>query len=238
MIRKILFGVVLAVCSSTAAVAQCIPDTSLKSTGYSPQSLPNASVGVAYKESLSVRTPHDTTIIIVGSPVSARVDSIKATAVKGLPPGFSYVCQHPRCVFLWDTTRCVEIVGTTNQGGVYPIKIMITIYAFVANSINMAQKDSIDRFTLIVDGGTSAIIDNTRPGIFAYPNPVAGKLFITGPTAEKAGDIQILDTKGTVVSVKITLENGVWVADMGSLAAGIYLVKTEFGVKRVEVTRE
>jgi hypothetical protein len=235
MIRKNLFlSLALIVAVAGSASGQCIPDATLISPGYRPDTLEHAKVNVPYSQTISVRTPRDTSMVVAGQNVTARVDSIKATSVTGLPPGLTYKCQNPRCVFLWDTTRCVEIYGTPTNGGVYPITINVTYYAKVSG-FSVAHKDSIKRFTITVDGSTTAVLDNSKPNVFAFPNPVSAKLYISGASATCAKKIQIFDLKGALQAVRIYAENGLWIAEMGALTPGVYLLQTDFGVKRIEV---
>ncbi|MBS3915101.1 MAG: T9SS type A sorting domain-containing protein [Bacteroidetes bacterium] len=234
MNRKIITLFVLtAAISAVKLNAQCTPDTNLTKPGYSPDTLQHVTANVAYSQSISVLTPHDTTVNFNGNLVSARVDSIKATDVKGLPSGIIYTCQHPRCVFLWDTVRCVELHGTTSQGGVFPLRIMVTYYALLAGTFKVAQKDSITRFTLIVDGGVNSLLDHTKPGVHLYPNPASGKVYIASGSQLNPALIKVFSINGVEQFVSIKQEGNLMVLDLKNLAEGIYLVQTELGVQRL-----
>ena len=106
----------------------CTPDNSLTKPGFLPAVLPSAVVNTPYNQGISVLVFRDTNTIIFGSKVPVKIDSIKVLKINGLPPGMNYKCQHPRCVFLWDTVRCISFYGTPTQSGSYPLKIHVRAF--------------------------------------------------------------------------------------------------------------
>lgn len=119
MIQKFIFSFLIpAVFAIGQVQAQCMPDTTVKSSGYQPDTLKHAKTWEPYSQVITVLTPRDTTVNFGGSNISVKVDSIVATNVLGLPPGFSYTCMKPGCAFVWNEPRCVELHGTTNQAGI------------------------------------------------------------------------------------------------------------------------
>src|SRR6185369_9269350 len=102
---------------------------SITTPGTYPDSLPHATVGNAYSETLQVRVLTDTVIIVLGTPVTATVDSILVESVSGLPSGFSYTCTPSNCHFPGGSNGCVLLQGTAptiGMVGTYPIVVYIT----------------------------------------------------------------------------------------------------------------
>lgn len=234
MIQKICIWV-FGIFSAFAAQAQiCTTDTTLKSPGYKPDSLPAAQVGVAYAQSITVRPIRDTTTVIAGNTYNVTIDSVRVKNVIGMPAGFTYQCLNPYCTFISNENSCVLLSGTTNQAGVYPIKIAVVGYARISGSIKVQQPDTITRFSIVVTGTSGvAILDN--PNILQiFPNPTTDIIQVTGLRGEVP---EFSDMKGQ----RITLyrvgdsgagENRLLSFDVSNLASGIYLLKTSYAALR------
>lgn len=224
MIRKILFTlIIIAAGAPSQLISQCTADTTLKRAGYAPDSLPSAEVGVPYSKSISVLSVRDTTITIGPTKLNVKVDSIKATGVYGMPPGFSYNCQHPRCIFVWDEVRCVGIGGTATQSGLYPIVIPVVAYGKLG-SAPLTRPDTIRRFSVLVTGGSASLEDMQASTLRVYPNPASGKAVVIAPEVSKAQRILVYTTTGILVPCEVKGEQGYFEIQTASLATGTYIV--------------
>jgi hypothetical protein len=224
MIRKILFTlIIIAASAPSQLISQCTADTTLKRPGYAPDSLPSAKVGVPYSKSISVLSVRDTTITIGPTKLNVKVDSIKATGVYGMPPGFSYNCQHPRCIFVWDEVRCVGIGGTATQSGIYPIIIPVVAFGKLG-STPITRPDTIRRFTVLVTGGSASLQDLQASALIVYPNPAAGKAIVVAPEVSTANRVSLYTTTGLKVLCEIKGEQGYFEVQTSTLASGTYIV--------------
>lgn len=221
---KHIFLIVSTVLASRATMAQiCTPDTSLKVSGFLPAQLPDAELDSFYNESISVLTFRDTFQQIGQLKLPVRVDSIKVTKITGLPPGISYKCQHPRCVYLWDTVRCVSIFGTPTKTGTFPIKIYVRAFAKLNGSASIQQNDSISRFTMTVNGLTAGIKpDSKYNGFSVHPNPAKTNIFIRGAVATSSGwKITDLSGRNTFVPQINHADSSI---DIKNLKPGMYII--------------
>ena len=80
--------------SAFFANAQCTPDPQYTAPGIYPDTatgLAPAYVDQSYSEDITVITPTDTVVDILGQALQVTIDSISLTSVSGLPPNFSYL---------------------------------------------------------------------------------------------------------------------------------------------------
>jgi hypothetical protein len=221
MIKHIFLVAFTAVSAFSANAQICTPDTSLKVSGFLPAQLPEAEQDSFYNESISVLTFRDTFQQIGQLKLPVRVDSIKVTNIKGLPPGLTYKCQHPRCIYLWDTVRCVSIYGTPTQYGLFPIKIYVRAFAKLNGSASIQQNDSISRFVMVVNG-PSASTKTVTNTITISPNPVQDYLQISVRTPT-AGEWKITDMAGREMPFRFA-DASHNKLDVSQLRAGMYVL--------------
>lgn len=203
----------------------CTPDTNLKVAGFLPATLPDAEEGVFYNEGISVLTFRDTYRQVGAVKIPVRVDSIRVTGISGLPPGITYKCQHPRCVYLWDTVRCVSIYGTPTKPGTYPIKIYVRAFAKLGGASSITQNDSIARFTMVVNGNTAGIMSTSDAAFSVYPVPACDVVSIRGvKVTEKMW--QMRDMGGRILTIPPFTEDGEIRFNIASLSPGTYLVQS------------
>lgn len=225
MIKNILITCTILLSWYSLGAQTCTPDTNLKVAGFLPASLPAGSEGVFYNEGISVLTFRDTYRMVGIAKIPVRMDSIKVTGIAGLPPGISYKCQHPRCVYLWDTVRCVSIYGTPTKAGTYPIKIYVRAFAKLGGTSNITQNDSISRFTMVVNGNTAGITSSANAAFSVYPVPAGDMVSIRGEKAtEKIW--QVRDMGGRILTVSQHAEGEEIRLNIASLSPGTYLVQS------------
>jgi len=176
------------------ANAQCTPDPQFTAAGIYPDTsigLAPAYVGQSYNENITIITPTDTVVDVLGSMVAVTIDSINLTSVTGLPSGFSYSCDPPSCGFPGGTSKCAELYSTINPTasdiGVYNIIFETTAYASDVPFLGtMTQDDAIDYYYIEISVATSTInqFENTTFELKgAYPNPIINQAkiqFISG----------------------------------------------------------
>jgi hypothetical protein len=176
------------------ANSQCIPDPQFTSAGIYPDTatgLGAAYVNQSYSQDITVITPTDTVVDVLGNMVEVTIDSISLTSVSGLPSDFSYSCDPPSCGFPGGTVRCAELFSTIDPAaadiGLYPIVFETTSYASNVPFLGtFTQDDVIDYYYIEISPATSTINtfhDNTFELKGAYPNPSIDKVkiqFISG----------------------------------------------------------
>jgi len=194
--KKSLF-ILLFVFGAIYAYAQCTPDPQFVSPGIYPDTatgLDPAYVGQSYNQNITIITPTDTVVDVLGNMVQVTIDSINLTSVTGLPPGFSYSCDPPTCGFPGGTIKCAELYSmtdpTSSEIGMYNIVFETTSYASDVPFIGFfTQDDVIDYYYIEVFGASSTIntFDNTSFELKSvYPNPITDQArfqFISGDSA-------------------------------------------------------
>jgi len=238
MIRKFIFTLTLLWLTSATLELKaqiCKADTSLHKPGYKPEKLPNVKVDSNYNESISILVKRDTFKMVGAVKLNVKIDSVKATSVIGLPTGYNYECQHPSCVYLWDTVRCVRIFGSTNKSGIYPLKIPIIGYAKIGSS-SLVQKDTIRDFTLIVDGdpARNVRIEKIKEWI-VYPIPANHTISIYCDANSTHFVFEILNLNGVRQNILFQRINETYVASIAQLAPGVYFISGGNKIKKLIV---
>lgn len=181
--KRLLFGLLLVtLCSPLISSAQsCVPDTSIKNSGFYPASLDTVIPGDNYSQTLQIRVLKDTTIILFGFPQKAFIDSVVLKTIIGLPPGFEYKCYNAACRYVPDSTGCAVLYGTAqpSDAGVYPLKLAVDIYGHLAGGFAASQPDTIRSLTLVVKGASASVFQLSTDRALLYPNPsLNGKMFL------------------------------------------------------------
>ena len=177
------------------AQAQCTPDPQFTIAGIYPDSatgLPNAMVGQAYNEVITIISPVDTSTVILGQTISVTIQTIELTSVTGLPPSFSYDCATTNCIFAGGSTSCAVLTSagpTSAEIGSHQV-IMNTTTTVDAGLFGIqTQNDVVDYYYINVSNATSVINrfnDFTFELKDVYPNPVNSNAkiqFISGSSA-------------------------------------------------------
>ena len=189
--KKILLTLTFA-CAFVGAQAQCTPDPQYTLVGIYPDTatgLSSAIVGQAYVEVITIISPTDTVVDLLGQSLPVTVQTIELTSVTGLPPSFSYDCANSICTFLGGSTSCAVLSSpnpTVSEIGYHQI-IMNTLTTVDAGFFGIqTQVDVIDYYYINVTNATSVINkfnDFTFQMKDIYPNPVNNQSkiqFITG----------------------------------------------------------
>jgi hypothetical protein len=184
MVKNIFFATAL-IWFGALAGQTCTPDKSLTKSGFLPAVLPPAVVNSYYNEGISVLTFRDTHTVQLGIKIPVKIDSIKVMRINGLPAGMNFKCQHPRCVFLWDTVRCISFYGTATQSGTYPLKIHVRAFAKVGGFTPQTQNDSITSYSLEVINGTASAWQPVSASFRISPNPANDYIMIDDDYANR-----------------------------------------------------
>lgn len=237
MIQKIIFSVLftLSVYQNNVS-AQCIPDSTLKGSGYKPDTLEHGKTWEPYTQTITVRTPKDTMVNFNGNIISVTVDSIVATGILGLPPGYSYTCDKPGCAFVWQEPRCINIAGSTGQAGIYFLKIPVVAYAKWGN-IPLNRPDTITRFNLVVNGTGSVfrIERNNSNELNMYPNPAKTEVFIYHNTGVPLEELIMYDLFGRKMNIKPDYLPGGCRLNTTDMTPGVYFVMSGAWKGRLEI---
>jgi hypothetical protein len=195
--KKILLTLTL-VFAFIGAQAQCTPDPQFTIAGIYPDSatgLPNAMVGQAYNEVITIIAPLDTTGSVGTITVPVIVQTIELTNVTGLPASFSYDCANSNCTFSGGATSCAVLSSsspTIAEIGSHQIIFNTTTTVTVPSlgNITQTQDDIIDYYYINVSNATSVINqfnDFTFELKDIFPNPLNNNAkiqFILGNTAD------------------------------------------------------
>ena len=157
--------------------AQCTPNPGITQPGIYPDSLPSATAGTPYSETLQVRVPADTNYLGQTVPIV----SVAITGISGLPPGFTYQCVPNNCVFPGGSNGCVVFSGnpTLSDVGTYPVSIILTT-TVTFFGFPVSQTDTLTGYTFFVNAPVSVYnIKGTKLEVKQnYPNPSINKTTI------------------------------------------------------------
>lgn len=222
MVKNFFFATAF-ICAMTLNAQSCMPDSSLKKPGFSPAALTKAVVNTYYNEGISVLTVRDTFTTALGPKWPVKIDSIKVLNVGGLPPGMSYKCQHPRCVFLWDTVRCISFYGTPAVSGSYPLKIYVRAFVKIGGFTPQTKDDSISSYTLEIAGNPASVWQSASASFQVYPNP--GNDFVEIKDSHADATWCITDLSGRSVVSNVINKTPYSVRfSVTSLKSGIYIL--------------
>lgn len=253
---------------STLLDAQCSPDVRYRdsASGVYPQpyvatTRPNggidkvACIGKSYSFVWTIKIG-DTIIVpnpLGGGLLPVPVDSIlinKTSAIAGLPPGISYSCNPPNCVWKKGTSGCVALSGTplaTDTIKTYPLVITAKAFpgGFYASFFPTGYEGTLPgsfidgKYDLILYGAgdtrcTTAAEDLTEvSNMSAVPNPASGKTTIRiESTVSDKFDFAVTDLLGRrVISRPLSIQAGqnAFDIDVTSLPNGIYMYSLSKG---------
>jgi len=228
------------------AQAQCTPDTQFTIAGIYPDSatgLPNAMVGQAYNEVITIISPVDTSTVILGQTIPVTIQTIELESVTGLPPSFSYDCATTDCIFVGGSTSCAVLSSpspTITEIGSHQI-IMNTTTTVDAGLFGIqTQNDVVDYYYINITNATSVINrfnDFTFELKDIFPNPVNNNSkiqFILGNSADVV--FTVFNYLGEKIEEKnIAASRGVNNIEISAkdYANGMYLYSINNGIQLV-----
>lgn len=200
----------------------CRPDKTITQVGFNPDTIPYGEVGVAYSATIHAKTPKDTMVRFGGFPVKADIDSIKVIGVIGMPAGFTFRCDHPRCVFVYDSIGCGTFSGTPTQGGIYPLGVIVTTFARVGFPVT--QRDTITRFVLRIEPVPATIQQKLyTESLRIYPNPAREEAMVFIPQTFSGERIRVYNAEGREVMHQDAVAGNNRL-ELQNLEAGVYVV--------------
>jgi hypothetical protein len=218
----------------------CVPNTEIGSAYLHPPELPFAMVGYDYSQVLTFRVPRDTFIVQNTLRIDVVIDSARLLFIGGMPSGFSYVCNAPRCTWMGGTLGCALLEGrsdSTDQiAGEYRIRVYVESYISFLDpgspTFNRIDSSSSYIFKVLPFNGGVEITKYQK--LVAYPNPVHDKLTIELRDVDTDDNlIQVLDMQGRIVFEKEFAKPEVFLntyqVDMASYKPGIYQVLLKSG---------
>ena len=237
-LAKITFLIVTAIFfTNTRSLAQCTPATSLPGYGIFPDSLAIATKNVAYQQVMQFESPTDTTVTVpVFGTVPAKIDSISIDSVVGMPTGFIYQCNKPKCLVKGGEIGCGIMSGTTSQTGNFPLNVYITSYGrgnVLGSWVAQKQQAINTHYSVVVKNATGIfeIIDHSLP-IKVYPNPAQNKLFIDAKSVSSGtAVVKLFDLNGRLFSSELINVYNNPSIDISNLHAGIYFAEITDGAK-------
>ncbi len=152
--KKILLSITFSLLA-VFAFAQCTPNSLYQDSSFNiwPDTivnLPHAMQSTPYSAVLDIKTPTTLVELVGGDPNDPRlyvdypplltnhyvgdwdVDELELISINGLPDGLSYGCHEPNCDIPPGIITCAWVDGTvdgTVADGVYPIEILVNVYA-------------------------------------------------------------------------------------------------------------
>jgi hypothetical protein len=149
--KKILLSITFSLLA-VFVFAQCTPNSLYQDSSYNiwPDTvinLPQATQSIPYSAVLDIKTPStlleatggDSSLLYVTAPVIGTIfvgdwviDQMELVSISGVPSGLSFGCYEPNCVLPGDILTCAWVDGTVDDtvaDGVYPIEILVNVYA-------------------------------------------------------------------------------------------------------------
>jgi len=177
MLKSLLSSILIVTLFSGIAYSQCTPNTSITTSGITPDSATGLNVGIVgqiYNQVLQVRVPVDTVASVGGFPVTVPITSITLTSFTGLPPGLTYTCNPTNCVFPGGSNGCVSINGIPTTSGAYsPVAILTTSY--VVFGFPSSRVDTVDYYVITINPSSVGLNQHAASSKFSLtqniPNP-------------------------------------------------------------------
>ncbi|MDD5571368.1 MAG: T9SS type A sorting domain-containing protein [Bacteroidales bacterium] len=228
MVKRILLSACIMLIALNIINAQCTPNASYGSLIYPPDSLPHATATVTYSSTIYCRIPTDT---VLGT-LTATIDSVKVTNIKGLPSGFSYACNKQH--WIGGEHGCVEISGTTNDVSLYTLKFFLMFYGKIFGNPASAPDSSMTRKLRVIAYNNVPTKNYEIFEVFQNkPNPFSEytEIKFTSPLVQNI-DFAVINILGqTIYSEKIKAkigENRIIFSSI-NVSPGIYFYKISNG---------
>lgn len=210
----------------TALAQNCTPDVSITEPGIYADGLDTAIVNEPYNATIHVLALSDTNVIFSGSQITAIIDSVRLDTVLGLPTGFTYACEPPRCTFTSDAVGCIKLSGdpVLEDRGVYPLNIKTTAFARWG-SLRLPVRDSIQDYSLVVADANGSVSIKTIdvPQIRVYPNPNNSGIYTLSSTTH-VEEYEVYSSTGQQIAAVSSINLKTLDVDLSSCLPGIYIV--------------
>ncbi|MDZ4756617.1 MAG: T9SS type A sorting domain-containing protein [Bacteroidota bacterium] len=227
---KKLFAILffIAVLFTNYAQAQCSVDTSLKSPGFKPDTIPHAMEQVSYSQVIQFKFPTDTTVF------SQKVtfDSLTIKAIDSLPKSITWQCGKPGCTYLGGENGCLTLSGTppTGTAGKYKMIITVTAHFPMPAPFPYRHQDFANTWNFYVDGANGILVREHTNYMNVSPNPFDQhvNLEIQNEKSEKSR-VQIFDVHGRAVyDMNLQLNPGINQVNIDTKIwnSGLYIIKT------------
>jgi len=257
--RKILLTLSILLTFSSVGNTQCTPNpifTFLGIPGIYPPNIPLSGISygqenVPYNQTLTLVVLEDTSLDVgfllptsvvatmnyVGISTVMSVDVNHVTYdITGLPTNLSYVCDSSTCQYPSGAYGCMQISGTPNQSGTFPLDVNMTIniqIPIIPNPIPgtapIFAGMSVDfptfpaqQYDLFIDG-SSTIINQEMEEIKIYPNPTSDIAILE---FDGKKDIKVMDNLGRIIlaqkNVNYTLK-----LSKDKLGTGLFIIEIE-----------
>jgi hypothetical protein len=217
--------------TANAQTWPCTPDPNLTYNGISPEELPNAMAGYEYWSTLSFKIPRDSSIMGIG----VTVDSAQFVYATGKPPGFTFYCNTPNCVWPGGAKGCALFNGKvdssfTDSTAEFPMKIYtLTWYRFTGGTDQFSRLDSATNYVFRIAKYNGIAEFATYSTLHAYPNPTTGNLTIElRDLTNSPGKLQVTDAFGKTIHQQEVSGNDRFLntinIDLSAYAKGLYWV--------------
>lgn len=224
---QLILTLTLALFAGQTLFGQCTPDTNPTVPGFYPDTFPDGRVNVMYDGVMSAVFPKDTTVSFIGQQISASFCAFQIDTIF-LPPGLTYECDKPGCV--WDIDHsgvvnrgCIRITGTpTARLSMDSVDVVIKITPGYIDSArnNICNADSFrnaqdpiilniiegfltqtTQFQLRLAPDNTGIEDLSETlGVSLYPNPADTRSQLEfNLTETKSINVNLLDGMGRLV---------------------------------------
>lgn len=202
MKKSLLIFALFCIAFAPLAQAQCTPDVSQTTPGFSPDSLPPACVGELYNQTVTLVFANDTVISTPLGNVTIDFLSYRITGIQNLPPGITYSCDDDSCEWLITQSQvnrgCVRFYGTptTPSNDTMIVSVLATLNTTLVPPTTVPVPNP---FTVKAAGqcATSSNSLIELQSLKVYPNPGSKNLSIEYPLG--ATTLEVRDLTGKVV---------------------------------------
>src|ERR1043166_4641630 len=230
---KSLHVLALFILTGFAAFAQdCVPDSSFNTPGIRPTDLPDDTVGILFKQVVTLVVPLDSTYTDNGTTYHLHVDSARVIRIDSVPRNFQFVCNSPTRTWKGGQKGCALIWGTADSGqtGLYHIWVyVVTYFKIVGLTTEFNRLDSSKIYFEIRGGWPAGIAETSfRKQLKAYPNPARDQLTLDLSGLPKSNArFELFDLPGKLVYNEdidaSTMQFGALQIKLGDLQRGLYL---------------